>query len=79
LTRLNGLKQAMSLIVNVAAALLFVGAAQVVWPAAIVMAVGALAGGAVGGRLASVIAPSLLRRIVIIVGILIAIAFAVRS
>ena len=79
LTRLNALKQAMSLVVNVAAALLFIGSARVVWPAAAALAVGALAGGAAGGRLASVIAPATLRRIVLLAGVLIAIVFALRG
>jgi uncharacterized membrane protein YfcA len=79
LTRLNALKQAMSLVVNVTAAVLFIGAAEVVWSAAGVMAVGALGGGAIGGRLASVVKPATLRRVVIAFGILIAIVFAVRA
>jgi len=76
LTRLNALKQAMSLVTNLAAALLFAAAAPVVWPAAGVMAVGALIGGALGGRLAGAVRPSTLRAIVIAVGILIAAIFA---
>ena len=79
LTRLNALKQGMSLVVNVAAALLFIGSARVVWPAAAALAVGALAGGAAGGRLASVIAPATLRRIVLTAGVLFAIVFALRG
>jgi uncharacterized membrane protein YfcA len=79
LTRLNALKQAMSLVVNVAAALLFVGAAEIVWPAAAAMAVGTLIGGAGGGRLASVVSASALRRIVIVAGIAIAAVFILRS
>jgi uncharacterized membrane protein YfcA len=76
LTRLNALKQAMSLITNIAAALWFATNAAVVWPAAGVMAVGALIGGALGGRLAGKVRPATLRRIVIAIGIVIAIVFA---
>jgi hypothetical protein len=72
LTRLNGLKQAMSLVTNVSAALFFALTARVVWPAAAVMAVGSLLGGAAGGRLASVVRPSTLRAIVVAVGLLLA-------
>ena len=53
LTRLNALKQAISLVTNFAAAIFFVFSGQVVWPAALVMAVGAMIGGALGGRLAN--------------------------
>ena len=45
LTRLNGLKQVLALAVNLAATMWFVGTGQVLWPAAAVMAVGALVGG----------------------------------
>jgi uncharacterized membrane protein YfcA len=76
LTRLNALKQAMSLVTNIAAALWFATTVPVVWPAAGVMAVGALIGGALGGQLAGRVQPATLRRIVIAVGIVIAIVFA---
>jgi len=52
LTRLNGLKQAIAFSVNITAAIFFLFSDQVVWPAAIVMAAGALIGGSLGGRLA---------------------------
>jgi uncharacterized membrane protein YfcA len=76
LTRLNALKQAMSLVTNIAAALWFAANAAVVWPAAGVMAVGALIGGALGGRVAGAVQPPTLRWIVIVIGIVIAAVFA---
>jgi len=76
LTRLNALKQAMSLVTNLAAALWFGATAVVVWPAAGVMAAGALIGGALGGRIAGRVKPATLRMIVIAFGLLIAAAFA---
>jgi uncharacterized protein len=76
LTRLNALKQAMSLVTNLAAAIWFAATAPVVWPAAGVMALGALAGGALGGRLAGKVRPATLRAIVIAIGLLIAVVFA---
>lgn len=78
LNRLNGLKQALSLGTNIAAAALFVGSGRVIWSAALFMAVGALAGGAIGGRLASVISPKALRAVVIAIGVSVAILFLVR-
>lgn len=79
LTRLNALKQAISLSVNVAAAIFFVFTGQVVWLAAGVMAVGALAGGALGGRLAGRIKPQTLRIIVIAIGVIVAVVYFVRG
>ena len=76
LTRLNALKQAMSLACNLAAALYFAIGAPVVWSAAGAMAVGALLGGWAGGRLASRVQAGTLRLIVITVGLIVAAMFA---
>jgi uncharacterized membrane protein YfcA len=78
LTRLNGLKQALAFSINAAAALLFVFSGQVLWPAALVMAVGALLGGTLGGRLAGRIQPAALRRVVVAVGVAVAVIYLVR-
>jgi len=79
LTRLNALKQSVSLAVNVAAALLFVFSHKVVWATALVMAVGALAGGAIGGRLAGRVAPRTLRRLVVGIGVVVGVFYLVRG
>lgn len=78
LTRLNALKQTISLSVNVAAAIFFLFSGQVVWLAALVMAVGALIGGVLGGRLAGRVNPVMLRWIVVAIGIIVAILYLVR-
>ncbi len=78
LTRLNALKQSVSLSVNVAAAIFFVFSGQVIWPVAMVMAVGALLGGALGGRLAGRIKPAMLRWIVVGIGFTVAIIYLIR-
>jgi hypothetical protein len=78
LTRLNALKQTISLGTNIAAAVFFLFSGQVMWLAALVMAIGALAGGAAGGRLAGRIKPIVLRRIVITVGLVVAVIYFVR-
>jgi uncharacterized membrane protein YfcA len=78
LTRLNALKQSISFSVNMAAAIFFVFSGQVVWPVALIMAVGALIGGALGGRLAGRVKPTMLRRIVVAIGIIVAIIYIVR-
>ncbi|MBL8095066.1 MAG: sulfite exporter TauE/SafE family protein [Anaerolineales bacterium] len=79
LTRLNALKQAISLSVNVAAAIFFLFTGQVVWIAAAVMAVGALVGGALGGKLAGRIKPQTLRLVVIAIGVVVAVIYLVRG
>ncbi len=78
LTRLNALKQWVSLVVNVAAALLFVASGKVVWAVALVMAVGALAGGALGGRLAGRIRAGTLRWVVVGIGLVVGVAYLAR-
>jgi hypothetical protein len=78
ITKLNALKQMISLCTNVAAAVLFLFSNQVVWSAAIVMAVGALFGGVIGGFAADRIRPSVLRGIVVVFAVAIAVAYFVR-
>lgn len=79
LTRLNALKQAVAFSVNVAAAIFFLFSGQVVWSAALVMAVGALLGGVLGGKLAGRIKPSTLRWTVVVIGVVISILYFVRG
>lgn len=75
LTRLNAVKQAISLATNVAAAVFFVFSGKIVWPAAIVMFLGSLLGGSLGGRLAGRVKPGLLRQIVVGIGLVVAVAY----
>jgi len=79
LTRLNALKQAVSFSVNFAAAIFFLFSGKVIWPVALVMAVGALIGGNLGGRLAGRVKPSTLRWMVVIIGVVVAIIYLVRG
>ena len=76
LTRLNALKQAMSLACNLAAALFFAIGATVVWDAAGAMAAGALLGGWSGGKLAGRVSAGTLRVMVIAIGLIVAAMFA---
>jgi uncharacterized membrane protein YfcA len=76
LTRLNALKQAMSLACNIAAALYFAIGASVVWSACGAMAAGALLGGWVGGRVAGRVPEPTLRLVVITIGLIVAAMFA---
>lgn len=77
LTRLNALKQVLALAVNVAAALFFLFSGRVEWPAAAVMAVGAIIGGVLGGKVAGRVNPLTLRRLVVAIGLTVAIFYLV--
>lgn len=78
LTRLNALKQGVAFSVNMAAAVFFLFSDKVVWPAALVMAAGAILGGTLGGKLASRIKPSQLRWVVVTIGVIVAIIYFFR-
>lgn len=68
LTSLNVLKQAISFSINISAAIYFAFSGKVEWKFALVMMLGAIAGGWLGGKFASQIKPSVLRWTVIFVG-----------
>jgi hypothetical protein len=78
LTRLNALKHGIAFSINIAAAIFFLFSAQIVWPAVVVMAVGALIGGAIGGRLAGRIRAVVLRRVIVVIGIVVSLIYFVR-
>lgn len=78
-TRLNALKQILAFTVNVAAVLFFLGSSYVIWSATAVMAVAALIGGALGGRLAARMDPTVLRWVVVAVGVTMAIVYWVKG
>lgn len=79
LARLNALKQLLALAANLGAVAVLAGSALVAWDAAAVMAAGSLAGGAVGGRLASRLRPATLRILVIAIGTAVALGFLIRG
>src|SRR5665647_636841 len=78
LPRLNALKQCISLSVNVAAAVFFLFSGLIIWPLALVMATGALAGGAAGGRIAGKINPVWLRWTVVVISTVVGIVLLLR-
>jgi uncharacterized protein len=75
LTRLNAIKQTVAFGANGAAAVLFVFSGKIVWPVALVMAVGATIGGSLGGRLAGRIKPDTLRWTVVSIGLVLAVIY----
>jgi uncharacterized membrane protein YfcA len=59
--------------------LFFVFSGKVNWTVALLMAVGALLGGAIGGKLASKIKPATLRWIVVTIGFVVGIIYLARQ
>ena len=78
LIRLNALKQLLSLCVNVAAAIFFLFSGQVYWLVALVMAVCALLGGTIGGKLAGKFKPEILRWVIVSIGVVVAVIYFVK-
>ncbi len=75
LGRVNALKQALSFVINFAAALLFAFSGKVEWQLVPVMAGASILGGVAGGQLVQVIDSAVLRRVVVLVGFVVAIVF----
>jgi hypothetical protein len=79
LPRLNALKQAMALATNCAAAVWLALRAPVNWRVVAVLALSALLGGVWGGRLAGRLSPLWLRRIVVVLGVVVAAVYLWRA
>ncbi len=79
LNRLNAMKQLLSLVINVAAAVVFIRSGQVMWSIAAAVGGGALVGGSLGGRFAGRVSPDRLRILVITLGVAVAGLLWVRS
>jgi uncharacterized membrane protein YfcA len=78
LQRLNGFKNALVLIVNGTAALVFIGFTRVDWQVAALIAVGTAAGGWLGGRFGRRIPEPLMRRTIVATGLVVAVVLALR-
>jgi uncharacterized membrane protein YfcA len=66
--RANGIKNFLGICINCVAVILFSIANLVVWPKALLMAVGALAGGYVGSRSAQRVGRTFIRRAIVAIG-----------
>jgi uncharacterized membrane protein YfcA len=75
LGRVNALKQALSFVINLIAAIFFIFSGEVRWELVPIMAAGSVLGGILGGRLVRVIDAVMLRRVVVLFGTAVAIAF----
>ena len=69
LQRINALKNVLAGIVNLTAALLFIAVADVDWQVAVLIAIGAVAGGLLGARVGRRLPNSVLRGVIVIVGV----------
>ena len=78
LVKLNALKQAISLSVNVSAAIYFCFSGLVNWPIVIVMIFGSVLGGTIGGRTATFIRPGILRWAVVVIGFAVAAIYLIK-
>src|ERR1043166_3438211 len=74
LNRANGIKNFLGICINSIAVLSFAWAGLVVWPDALVMACGALAGGYFGARMAVRVGQGCVRRGVVVIGLMIFVA-----
>jgi uncharacterized protein len=74
----NVVKNLVSGLTSLVAVVVFVAQGMVAWPPTLAMMGGALVGGFLGGRLARVLPPILLRRIVITVGAVLTVIYAWR-
>jgi uncharacterized protein len=68
LQRLNGLKNVLAVLINGVAAILFILLSPIAWPAAIVLAIGAIIGGQVGALVGRRLPATVLRGAIIVVG-----------
>ena len=78
LARINALKQLTSFLANVTAAAFLLFSGKVVWSAAAVMAVGALAGGVLAGRYVRRAHPSVLRGVVVAIAVVVALVYLLK-
>ena len=78
LIKLNALKQAISLSVNVSAAVYFCFSGLVNWPIVAVMIFGSISGGMIGGRTATFIRPGILRWAVVVIGFAVAALYFIK-
>jgi uncharacterized membrane protein YfcA len=75
LQRLNALKNVLTAVVNITAALIFAVTTAVAWDAALLLAMGSIVGGQMGAKLGRRINPTLLRVAIVSVGLLVVVRY----
>ena len=76
--QMNGLKNLLAAAINAIAALYLISAGLIDWPDAIVLAIGAVIGGVAGAGMARRIGRTAVRRIVIVIGFVMALSLMLR-
>jgi uncharacterized membrane protein YfcA len=69
LQRTNAVKNVLAGLVNTVAAIVFVFVAHIAWLPALLIAIGATAGGVVGARVGRRLPPAVLRGVIVVVGV----------
>ena len=69
LQRINGLKNVLAMLVNLVAGVVFIFASRVAWAPALLIMAGAIVGGQIGARYGRRLSPSVLRALIVIVGV----------
>ncbi|WP_436493184.1 sulfite exporter TauE/SafE family protein [Actinokineospora sp. HUAS TT18] len=69
LQRINGVKNVLAAIVNLASGVIFAFVADVAWDAVALIAVGAIVGGLIGAKVGRKLSPTVLRAVIVVVGI----------
>lgn len=77
--RLNAIKGAIAFVTNFSATMFFVLSADIVWLTAIVMALAALVGGTLGGKMTAYVKPATLRWCVVVIGTAIGLTYLVHQ
>lgn len=77
LQRLNGLKNALAMVINAVAAVLFIAVAPVAWLPALLIAVGSTAGGQIGATVGRRLSPLILRSVIVVIGVAVAVKLLV--
>jgi uncharacterized membrane protein YfcA len=67
--RLNGIKNVLSAVVNVVAGAIYAFIAPISWPVVALLAVGSTIGGQLGARIGRRLSPTVLRGIIVVVGV----------
>lgn len=78
LQRINALKNVLTAIVNGTAAVIFALTTAVAWDVAVLLAIGSVIGGQAGARIGRRIPPTLLRVVIVTVGLLVVIRYVTR-
>jgi uncharacterized membrane protein YfcA len=75
--RHNAIKNVLAALVNAVAAVVFIVVADVDWKAALILAVGAILGGLIGSSVGRRLSPTLLRAVIVVVGLVALVSFVV--